>query len=64
MFTTLKDISEKIPVGSHILFNNKKYVVFGYIQYSSDWYPAVIIDINTFRALIEIDFNDFSILNN
>ena len=67
MFTNLKDISEKIPVGSHILLNNEKYIVFGYLQYSSEpynWYPAVIVDTNIFRALTEIDFNDFSILNN
>ena len=64
MFTSLKDISEKIPVGSHIIINNEKYIVFGYIQYSSEpynWFPAVWIDTNTFRALVEIDFNEYTI---
>ena len=66
MFTSLKDISEKIPVGSHIIINNKEYIVFGYLQYSSEpynWLPAVWIDTNTFRALVEIDFNEYVLKN-
>ena len=66
MFTSLKDINEKIPVGSHIIINEKEYIVFGYLQYSSgpyNWLPAVWIDTNTFRALVEIDFNEYTLKN-
>ena len=64
MFTSLKDINEKIPVGSHIIINEKEYIVFGYIQYSSEpynWFPAVWTNTNTFRALVEIEFNEYII---
>lgn len=64
MFTSLKNINEKIPVGSHIIINEKEYIVFGYIQYSSEpynWLPAVLTNTNTFRALVEIEFNEYII---
>jgi len=64
VFTSLNDINEKIPVGSHIIINEEEYIVFGYIQYSSEpynWLPAVLTNTNTFRALVEIEFNEYII---
>jgi len=66
MFTSLKGISEKIPVGSHIIINEKEYIVFGYLLYSPEpeiWLPAVWTDTNTFRALVEISANEYILKN-